>query len=108
MAVVVIQELPEMTTIEMYDAVNERIGVAEDPPDGLIIHTGGADESGRLRVVDVWESAEAHDRFRADRLVPAIEAIARDAGMDPSQMPSPTTTMYEAHDLYEPAAAGAR
>ena len=105
MAVVVIQELPEMTTIEMYDAVNERLGVAGDPPDGLIIHTGGADENGRLRVVDVWESGEAFERFTNDRLRPAIAAIAQDAGMDPSQMPSPTITMYEAHDVVEPAAA---
>jgi hypothetical protein len=38
-----------------------------EPPTGLILHAAGPTDEG-FRIVDVWESEEAWDRFRAERL----------------------------------------
>lgn len=46
-----------------------------DPhPDGLILHVAGPTDEG-VRVIDVWESEEAWQRFRTERLDPAIAAL---------------------------------
>ncbi len=47
-------------------------------PDGLIVHVAGPTESG-FRIIDVWESEEAWERFRNERLRPAIRRVAGDA-----------------------------
>jgi len=60
-----------------YDRVAAEIG--SNPPKGLILHVAGAKGNG-FRVIDVWESEEAYNRFRNERLLPAIEkAIGREA-----------------------------
>ena len=97
MAVVIITE-PEGVTPEIYDAVNEKLDVSGGPPDGLKVHTAGVDDDGTFRVVDVWESREQHDRFRDERLVPAIVEVAKERGLpDPSGPPN--NIVYEAHDV---------
>ena len=93
MAYVVITQA-EGITPELYDAVNERLFAQGDPPREQQLHTAGFDERG-LRVVDVWDSIEAHDRFRDERLVPAIAEVTQEKGIEPSGPPQ--TTVYEAH-----------
>jgi len=44
-------------------------------PDGLLLHAAGPTDEG-FRIVGVWESEEAWERFRADRLAPDAEAVA--------------------------------
>ena len=44
-------------------------------PEGLLLHAAGPTEEG-FRIVGVWESEEAWERFRADRLGPDAEAVA--------------------------------
>ena len=57
-----------------YDAMSERIGASAIPPSGLIVHTAGWDEeAGVFRILVVWETQEEADRFRRERLIPAIE-----------------------------------
>src|SRR3954452_4373704 len=102
MAVVVITR-PEGVNEEMYDAVTNRMG--DEPPPGMIIHTAGRAEDGTFQVVDVWESREAHDAFVQDRLMPAINSVMGEMGMDAMQGPPRDQTMYEAHNVLEPAAA---
>ncbi|MEA2427532.1 MAG: hypothetical protein QOF37_1160 [Thermoleophilaceae bacterium] len=97
MAIVVINELPDVVTDEMYDAVSAKIG--QEPPDGGIVHTGGRDDSGTMRVVEVWESREALERFENERLRPAIAEVMRANGMDPEQAPRPEQTVYEAREV---------
>jgi hypothetical protein len=104
MATVVTQD-PEGVTLEMYDAVNTRLGVDENPPEGLMVHIAGLVD-GQLRVVDVWESMDAHDRFVEERLRPAIAEVARAAGVEPDDTPA-ITTAYEAHHVVIAAQAGA-
>lgn len=74
MAVVLIQHLPGDFDPKSYDAVNDRMGVEADPPEGLISHTLGVSDAGAV-IVDVWESEDHHDRFVAERLNPAMEAV---------------------------------
>ncbi|MFV0136144.1 hypothetical protein ACLGIH_23560 [Streptomyces sp. HMX87] len=60
-------------TAEQYDAVDRRVGARSDQsPDGLLYHTAIITEAG-LRVIDLWESAEACHDFFTRRLGPAIE-----------------------------------
>lgn len=65
-------------TEEMYDAVDAKLGVEQDPPEGLILHSAGPIEDG-WGVIDFWESREHFDRFSESRLGPAIASLG-DAG----------------------------
>jgi len=79
-----------------YDAITERMGVRENPPDGCIVHTAGALPDGGFRIFDVWESREHFERFLQDRLMPAIQEVA---GAD---APPPTMIMYDLHGFMKP------
>ena len=50
--------------------------VASPPPEGLILHLAGPTDEG-VRVVSVWLSEQAAERFWRDRVGPAIAAMAR-------------------------------
>jgi hypothetical protein len=97
MAVLVTQELHGVSQ-EMYDGVNEKINAVAGPPAGLIVHTSGPADGG-WRIVDVWESAEDFERFREERIRPAVMAYAQEAGVDPD---APETTVWELHDVIKP------
>jgi hypothetical protein len=101
MAIVVITR-PEGVNEEMYDAVQEKLG--DEVPAGMVIHTAGRSDDGAFQVIDVWESREAHGRFVQERLVPAINGVMQQMGMDPVQGPPRDETIYEAHNVQEPAA----
>jgi hypothetical protein len=74
MAIGTINRLPEGVGAEQYDAVMEKIGVADAPVDGLIFHSAGELE-GSFQVFNVWETREHFDRFTTERLRPAQVAI---------------------------------
>jgi hypothetical protein len=59
---------------EQYDAVIAEMGVADEPPEGLIFHSAGELE-GRFQVFNVWESRENFERFTVDRLRPAQVSV---------------------------------
>jgi hypothetical protein len=62
MAVVATAEVPGVTH-EMYEQINELLGItAENPPDGLVYHLA-VDTDGGMRMIDVWESAEKFTAF---------------------------------------------
>lgn len=62
MAILAMAELPGGTH-EMYDAVNELMGItADNPPAGLIHHLGLDTDDGMM-IIDVWESADAFKSF---------------------------------------------
>ena len=54
----------------------ERVAAAmmDPPPHGLILHVAGPTDEG-FRTIDVWETAEAWEEFRTERLEPAIAAL---------------------------------
>ena len=76
MAIAVVFDF-EGGTAEQYDALVREMGIGGQPASaipGMIFHAAGPAEGG-WRVVDVWESQEALDRFSRDRLMPAAEKI---------------------------------
>ena len=91
MAVLVIQEIE--ATEEQYRAVNAQMDTEGNPPAGLIVHTGGPIGGGRLRVVDVWESAEQFESFVAERLGPTVAQVMGEGG------PQPEVTIAELWDV---------
>jgi hypothetical protein len=98
MAVVLVQE-GEMMSTELYDEVEAKLDAHDNPPDGLIVHTAG--QAGEMfRIVDVWESRDAYERFAEDRLRPALAEVMNARGIDPNAGPQPT--IYETHDLIRP------
>jgi hypothetical protein len=90
-AVLVIQQVA--ATEDQYRAVNDALETRARPPAGLIVHTGGPIGDGELRVVDVWESAEAFESFAAQRLAPAIAQVMGDAA------PTPSVEIRELYDV---------
>lgn len=91
MTVIVIQQVA--ATEEQYRAVNDAMDTRGNPPAGLILHTGGPVDNGDLRVVDIWESAEAFQTFVAERLGPAIAQIMGD------NAPTPSLEIRELYDV---------
>lgn len=91
MAVLVTQQVA--ATEEQYRAVNDAVETQASPPAGLIVHTGGPIGDGELRVVDIWESAEAFQTFATERLAPAIaQVMGHDA-------PRPSVEISELYDV---------
>jgi hypothetical protein len=91
MTVIVIQQVP--ATEEQYRAVNDAMNTSGNPPAGLILHTGGPVDHGDLRVVDIWESAEAFQTFASERLGPTIAQIMGD------NAPTPSVEIRELYDV---------
>jgi hypothetical protein len=83
-------------TAEQYDAVEEELGVEDNPPDGLIFHSAGPVPGG-WNVVDVWESRGHFDRFQEERLGPALEAVGDAALPGP-----PSINEFEVHNFVKP------
>jgi hypothetical protein len=79
MAVVVIAHTPGGTA-ELDEATVREMRLADNPPAGNLVRLAGPVEGG-WRVISVWESQEAWDTFRRERLQPAL----RQAGRPPQQ-----------------------
>jgi hypothetical protein len=91
-------DFPEGFGTDMYDRVSTEMDIANQPPQGLIFHWAG-EVDGKWTVTDVWEARDAYDRFREERLFPAIRNVS---GRDPAGGPQPTVTEYAVHDYLKP------
>lgn len=98
MTILFTQIMPAGVPIEMLDAVTEEMGVDNDPPDGLIVHTH-FEKDGRAQIVDVWESAEAHQRFADSRLNAAMGKVAARQGFDLAQAGEPEVSITTVHRM---------
>ncbi len=92
MAVIVIQEF-EATT-DQYDQVNDKLG--REAPNGLIAHAGAESGSGKMKVVDIWESKEKWESFLNGRLGPAVVEVM---GPPPEGAQPPPIEILEARDV---------
>lgn len=90
---------PREVTYEMYQQVNAKVDVENDPPDGLIVHTA-SEVDGKLKIVDIWDSAEHADRFGHERLGPAIAEVAGAQMAGPPEPPQ--VEIYEIKNLVKP------
>ena len=92
MATVMSMEWPGVTQ-EQYDRVMSNLGLDKNPPTGGIFHVAGF-TGGSLRVLDVWESQQAFERFQNDRLTAAVQK----AGITTQ----PKVQFYPVHNIYAP------
>ncbi len=86
MAVLLRQVMPAGVDVGMLDEVTDEMGVAKNPPSGLVVHVHFM-ENDRVNVVDVWDSAEALEAFRSDRLMPAIQKVFEKRGVSMDAQP---------------------
>ena len=73
MSIVVIATTPGVTA-ELYDLSQQKMGLVGALPDGCTSHIAGPGPDG-WRVVAVWESAEALQRFTTEQLRPALAEL---------------------------------
>src|SRR5712691_9013763 len=83
MAVAFLQELPG-TTQEQYDQVLEAF--RGKTAEGRIFHVAGPMEGG-WRIVDVWESQEAVNKFFQEQLGPELQEVGLAAATPPQFWP---------------------
>ena len=93
MAVRMTMEIP--ATTDQYDEVNKKLDVENNPPDGMIIHTCGKGKDS-LRIVDVWESQGAYEKFSNDRLGAAVAEVI---GAPPEGEEGPAPEFEELHNV---------
>jgi hypothetical protein len=58
-------------------------GLRDPPPPGLILHLAGPTDEG-FRIIDIWETEEAFNRLRSERLEPAIAALGGPSRREPT------------------------
>jgi len=61
-------------TREQYDEIVERMQLGGHMAPGGQVHVAGS-HAGGWRVIDVWDSLEAFERFRDDQIVPHVQAV---------------------------------
>jgi hypothetical protein len=66
---------------EQYERV--AAGLTYPTPHGLILHLAGPTDEG-FRIIAVWESEQAWQRFQAERLRPAVVALGGPARPEPT------------------------
>lgn len=98
MAIILQQVFPAAVTSEVLDAVTDEMGVDTQLPAGGIMHAH-FEQDGRLHGVDVWDSAEAYQKFAESTLQPAMGKVAAARGIDLSQVGEPETSITEIHRL---------
>jgi len=81
-----IQKATEATW-EDYETVSNAIGSDDNPPEGLIVHAAG-EVDGKWQSVAVWESQEAYERFRDERVFPAVRQALGDSAIEGGPPPS--------------------
>jgi hypothetical protein len=79
MAIVVSAVAPGFTA-DWYGAVSGRAMPGNQLPEGCELHIAGPVDQG-WRVITVWESQEAFDRFRDEKFLPAVREVG--GGEDP-------------------------
>lgn len=103
MAVAFVQEFPidaggDRSTSN-YDAVNERLTLGKEAPEGLILHTAGFDEeAGVFRILNFWETREQGQRYLDEVVMPIVNEVVTDSAARPPSRQS----FYELHHVAGP------
>jgi hypothetical protein len=99
MAICVLADNPKGNA-EVYEQVMQRVAQGgELPPPGAIFQVAGPSEAG-WRVISVWDSREAFERFASERLRPAFEEV----GVSQDDV---TFSVFEAHSFMAGDLSGA-
>ncbi len=85
---------------QVYEQIMQKVaGSGELPPEGAIFQVAGPGENG-WRVISVWESREAQERFRDERLMPVFQEL----GLSRDDL---TWSDFEAHSFMAGDVSGA-
>lgn len=106
MPVVITTVLPPEATIEVVLEIESRLPTSY--PDSFIAHAVTFDEGRqRVRLTDIWTSAQAQEEFFRENVLPVLEKAAAEAGRQPprseSQEVAETVVFFTG-----PGAAGGR
>ena len=85
MAVAMLLEWPGETQ-EQYERLMKLVKLEDEPPEGGLFHVAGPMPGG-WRVLDIWESEQAFERFANERLKPAIQQVGIPNMPDPHFYP---------------------
>lgn len=77
MAIVVTGQLPGGTAAQD-EEVMQALGLQQHPAAGALLRAAGPIPGG-WQIVSVWESQEAFDTFRRERLMPVLQRLGRPA-----------------------------
>jgi hypothetical protein len=80
-------------TIDNFHTVSAKLNAPPDV-DGLLALAAGSDENG-LHVVSVWQSKAHLDRWAAEQLLPAFQALGMADAVSSTEL-----TAYDADELY--------
>jgi hypothetical protein len=75
----------EQASWDDYERVAAAIGAT--PPDGLVVHAAG-EVDGKWQAVSLWESKEAFEAFRNERVIPAVSSALGEDGDATAPPPS--------------------
>src|SRR5919204_6543630 len=92
MATVMLMEWPGVSP-DQYNRVMSNLGLDTNPPTGAMFHVAGF-TGGSLRVLDIWDSQQAFERFQRDRLTQAVQK----AGITGQ----PKVQYFPVHNIYTP------
>jgi hypothetical protein len=96
MAVVMQMVWPGIGVAE-YEAARQRVNWEGDVPLGAMFHVMAVGDDG-VHVTDIWESQEQFERFVAERLMPATQALGFPG--------EPHVQFFPVHAIFAPAYAG--
>jgi hypothetical protein len=94
MAIIVKQVMSAGVPMDMIEGVTKEMDVENAPPPGMLVHTH-YEQDGRVHIMDVWDSAEAHQQFVESRLMPAMGKVAERQGFDLAGAGQPETVITE-------------
>ncbi len=80
----------EGITKDIYENARKEVNWEGNPPPGLILHTASFDNSGNVRVADVWESEDQWNNFLNTRLMPFMQK---------AKVPPPKTEIFPIHSV---------
>jgi hypothetical protein len=93
MAVAFILDFPD-ATLDQYDQVIEKMGLTDGASPPSAQHHWVAKTDDGIRVVDVWDSDEAFEKFSQEQIGPITQEVG---------IAEPTVTRYEVHNTIQPA-----
>ncbi len=99
MAIGLLNRFSEQAGAAEYDKVSAVLDNQGSPPDGMIFHSAGELE-GVFQVFNIWESREHFDRFREERLIPAMKEAMGEEMV--AQMPDADYLEVKIHDYQIP------
>jgi hypothetical protein len=76
-----------------YDQMRERLGMADSPPPGAVLHVASVGDGGKIRIVEVWDS-----RGQAEAWGEKVAAARGEAGLGGSP---PSIEYLEVHNVVQ-------